>query len=153
MEAEVLEEEQLAVAQPLHGVDGPHPERVAGDGDVSAEDLREALGDRSQPQTVLDLAVRAAEVAREDHPRAVGQEEVDRRDRGTDARIVRDLAVLQRDVEIDADEDALAGDVRVADRELVHGDDGPARRGQAAVPAVDGSFEATIAMRSAQRQL
>ena len=44
----------------------------------------------------------------------------DRRDRRADARVVGDLAVGERDVEVDADEDAFAGDVRVADRELVH---------------------------------
>ena len=44
----------------------------------------------------------------------------DRRDRGPDPRVVGDLAVRERDVEVDAHEDALAGDVRVADRELVH---------------------------------
>ena len=67
---------------------------------------------------------------------------VDRRDRGPDARVVGDLAVGQRDVEVDADEDPLAGDVRVADGELVH-------RGQ----AVTGRRAATNAIRSATRQL
>ena len=61
---------------------------------------------------------------------------------GTDARVVGDPAVGQRDVEVDADEDPFAGDVRVADRELVH-------RGQ----AVTGRRAATNAMRSATRQL
>ena len=40
--------------------------------------------------------------------------------RGADARVVGDLAVRERDVEVDADEDALARDVGVADGELVH---------------------------------
>ena len=60
-----------------------------------------------------------------------------------DARVVGDLAVRQRDVEVDADEDALAGDVDVADGELVHGS------GQAAT----GRRAATKAIRSATRQL
>ncbi len=68
---------------------------------------------------------------------------VDGRDRSADARVVGDPAVGQRDVEIDANEDALAGDVRVADRELVH------RSGQAAT----GRRAATKAIRSATRQL
>ena len=67
---------------------------------------------------------------------------VDRRDGGPDARIVGDPAVGQRDVEVDANEDPFAGDVRVADRELVH-------RGQ----AVTGRRAATNAIRSATRQL
>ena len=47
-------------------------------------------------------------------------ERADGRDRRTDPGIVLDLAVSDGDVEIDADEDALPSDVRVADRELVH---------------------------------
>ena len=39
-----------------------------------------------------------------------------RRQGRADARVVGDLAVLERDVQVGADEDALAGDVRVADR-------------------------------------
>ncbi len=39
---------------------------------------------------------------------------------GHDPAVVRDLAVLERNVEIHADEDALARCVQVPDRELVH---------------------------------
>ena len=154
VEAEVLEEEELAVAQPLHGVDRADAERVAGDRHVAAEELRQALGDRPQAEAVLDLAIGPAEVAREDHPRPVGQEVVDRRDRGTDARIVGDLAVLQRDVEVDANEDALPGDVDVADVSLSMG-----RSGCSRPPPSGGAGGASRelrgdeASRSAQRQL
>ena len=41
--------------------------------------------------------------------------------RGPDARVVLDLAVLDGHVEVDADQDALALRVEVADGELVHG--------------------------------
>ncbi len=37
------------------------------------------------------------------------------------AGVVDDLAVLERDVEVDADEDLLACRIEVADGELVHG--------------------------------
>ena len=60
------------------------------------------------------------------------------------ARVVGDLAVRERDVEVDADEDALAGDVRVADGELVH---------RSAAQAATGRRAATKATRSATRQL
>ena len=40
---------------------------------------------------------------------------------GPDPRVVGDLAVRERDVEIDPHEDPFAGDVRVADGLLVHG--------------------------------
>ena len=63
------------------------------------------------------------------------------------ARVVGDLAVRERDVEVDADEDALARDVRVADRELVHGS------AVARQAAATGRRAATNAIRSATRQL
>ena len=44
----------------------------------------------------------------------------DGRQRRADARVVADHAVLQRHVEVDADEHALALQVEVADRELRH---------------------------------
>ena len=73
---------------------------------------------------------------------------------GPDARVVADLAVGQRDVEVDAHEDALAGDVRVADGELVHVRLRLRwRPGQGGRSAATGSRAATNAMRSATRQL
>ncbi len=142
VEAEVLEHEHLARSEALDRVLGADPERVAGDRHVPPHELGQDLADRPEAEPVLDLAVRPAEVAGEDHRRPGVEERDDGRDRGTDARVVGDPAVGQRDVEVDADEDPFAGDVRVADRELVH-------RGQ----AVTGRRAATNAMRSATRQL
>ena len=71
---------------------------------------------------------------------------VDGRDRRADARVVGDLAVVERDVEVDADEDPLARDVDVADGQLVHAVMRCRRRTRRGAPA-------TNAMRSATRQL
>ena len=147
VEPEVLEEQQLAGTQPLDRVLRPEPEGVAGHRHVPADQLREALADRPQPETVLDLAVGTAEVAGEDHPRPGVEQRRDRRDGRPDPRVVGDLAVGERDVEVDPDEDALARDVDVADRQLVH--DRAVSPGQAAT----GRRAATRAMRSATRQL
>src|SRR4029079_8226324 len=57
---------------------------------------------------------------REDDLRPLGDERVDRGDRGPDPRVVGDLAVRERYVEVDAYEDALARGVEVAYRQLVH---------------------------------
>ena len=155
VEAEVLEEQQLPVPQPLHGVLGPDPEGVAGHRHVPVEERAEALGDRPQPQAVLDLAVRPAEVAGQDDPGALGEQGPDGRQGRPDALVVGHLAVGEWDVEVDAQEDALARGVDVADGELVHGSpwSGPgwrpvgrgaglwARDGQARTPA--GSRAAT----------
>ena len=143
VEAEVLEEQHLAGAEALDGVLRPDAERVAGDRHVAAEQLGQALPDRPEPEAVLDLAVGAAEVAGEDDRAPAWSSALIVGMRGPDARVVGDLAVGQRDVEVDADEDALARDVDVADGELVH------RPAQAAT----GRRAATNAIRSATRQL
>ena len=58
------------------------------------------------------VALRAAEVrAHGDLAGAALEQQPERRQRRADARVVRDAAVLERDVEVGADEDALAGDV------------------------------------------
>jgi hypothetical protein len=108
VEAQVLQEQGLAGAEAAHGVLGARPEGIARAGDVEPEERREPLGDGAQPQAVQDLAVGAAEVAREDHPRALVQEVPDRGNGRPDPGVVLDLPVLERHVEVDADEDALA---------------------------------------------
>ena len=140
------------------GVLGADAERVAGDRDRAADQLAEPLGDGPQAEAVGDLAVGPAEVAGEDDPRALRLQVADRRQRGADARVVGDLAVRERDVEVDAHEDALARGVHVTDGELVHArcpfrepGEGASGSGQAAAAA--GRRSATNCARSATRQL
>src|SRR4029079_10036112 len=64
----------------------------------------------------LRFALRAAEVRGQNHRRALLERVCDRRQRGPHARVIRDAAILQRDVEIDADEHAPA-----AEREVPNG--------------------------------
>jgi hypothetical protein len=60
------------------------------------------------------LVLRAAQVRAEPHLRGVTLEQkLDRRQRSPDPRVVRDMPVLERDVEVDAREHALARDVGV----------------------------------------
>ena len=120
VEAEVLQEQDLAVAEALDRVLRAHAEGVAGHRDRLAHELAEALGHRPEPEAVADLAVRPAEVAGQDDPGALGLQVPDRGQRRPDARVVGDPAILERDVEVDADEDALARGVEVPDGELVH---------------------------------
>jgi len=120
MEAEVLQEDRLARAHSLHGILGAGAKRVTGDGHIATKELRQALADGPQPQAVLDLPIRASEMTGEDDLGAVGEEARDRRQGGPDPGVVGDLAVGQRNVEVDAHEDALARGVEVADRQFVH---------------------------------
>ena len=81
--------------------------------DRPAEQLRQAIGDRPQAQLRFDLALRPAEVAGEDDRRALLERVLNGRQRRLDARVVADDAVLERDVEVDADEDALALEIEI----------------------------------------
>ena len=128
VEAQVLEQQRFAWSQPLDLVLRANPERVAGDRHVLTDEQRQALGHRSKPEAVLDLPVRSAQVAREHDAGAAGQQVADGRNRGANARVVGDLPVLERHVEVDAEEDPLSGGVEVANRELVHEPISPWRR-------------------------
>jgi hypothetical protein len=66
VEAEVLEEQDLAGSKALDGVVGPDAERVTGHRHVAPQELGQALADRPQPEAVLDLAVGSPEMARQD---------------------------------------------------------------------------------------
>ncbi len=68
VEAEVLEQQDLARAEALDGVLRPDAERVARDRHVAAEQLGQPLADRPQAEAVLDLAVRPTQVAGQDDP-------------------------------------------------------------------------------------
>ena len=74
---------------------------------------RQMLGDRLQAELRLRLALRPAEMRREDHRRAVIERVGDRRQRRANAGVVGDPAVLDRDVEVDADEHAPAVEAKV----------------------------------------
>jgi hypothetical protein len=121
VEPQVLEQDDLAGAHPLECVFGADAEGIACDRHVAAQQLGQPLADRAQAKAVGDLAVGSAQVAGEDDLRPGLHERDDGRDRGADPRVILHLAVGERDIEVDAHEDALAGDIRIADRELVHG--------------------------------
>ena len=78
----------------------------------------EPLGHRTERELHVPRAFRAPQVTGHDRERACVQRELDRWQRRLDARVVADDAVLDRDVEIDPDEDAPAAQIEVADRQL-----------------------------------
>ena len=115
VEAQVLEEQQVARAQLVDGVLDARAERVAGHPHRAAKELAEPIGDRLEPKRVVDLAVRTPEVAGQDHDRALLEEVDQGRQAGPDPGVIGDPPVVERDVEVGAQEDALAADVDVAD--------------------------------------
>ena len=116
VEAQVLHHEHVAVAQRrgLRLRVGPH--RVGGEHDGLAEKLGQALGGGAQRERFLEaLAGRSSEVAHEDDARALLHQTLDGGQRGADARVVGDGAVLHGHVEVDAHERALAARVQLVD--------------------------------------
>jgi hypothetical protein len=106
IEAQVLEHHDLAVG---------HVVEVLRELHVRAEQLAQPLGDRPHRQLRV-RPLRAPEMAGEDEPGAPLAQRLDRRQRGADARVVRDPPVGERHVEVDAHEHPLALDVEVVER-------------------------------------
>ena len=89
-----------------------------------AEEFLQLRGDGLERELGDLLAIGPAEVRHEHHRRALFQSKLDRRQRRDDALGIGDGTgnLVLRDVEIDAHEDALAGEVEVADGfEFWHG--------------------------------
>ena len=80
------------------------------------DQLAQALGNRRDREGRIG-ALRPPEVRADRHVRGVPLEEkLERRQRRPDARVVRDAPVLERHVEIGADEDLLPRDVSLSNR-------------------------------------
>ena len=115
LEADVLEQQHVARAQPGgHRLDllADHRRRLL---HLGAEQLGQALADRPHRERRVDLALRPAEVGDEDQRGAALAQQLDRRQRRADPRVVGDPAAVERHVEVDPDQHPLAGDVGVAD--------------------------------------
>ena len=116
--ARVLEHQHVAGLEPLDAAPHLRPDDVGRLMDARVDQLAETLGDRLQRRLGV-AALRPAEMRAEHEPRALLEQQLDRRQRGPDARVVRDAPVLERDVEVDAREHRLAGpDLEVADGAL-----------------------------------
>src|SRR3954454_1309433 len=112
--ADVLEHEDVARPQRV----GLGPRLLADDPrrelDVGAEQLAQAP--RCRPQRQLGLAVLGpAQMGDQDEARAPLAQFLDGGQRGLDPAVVGDPAVLERDVEVDPHENALAFDVDVVE--------------------------------------
>ena len=114
---------------------------------VGSEQLEQPLGDRRDRIRGVG-PLRAAEVrADDDLCRVALEQQAQGRQRRSDAGVVGHAAVLERDVQVRAHEDSLAGDVGVANRpRAVHGY-------AVAAAASTGSVSPIMAIRSTSRQL
>ena len=84
------------------------------------EQRAQPLSDRPQTGRFNDLALGPAKVAHQHDGCAVVEQVLDRGQRGADARVVLDLAILDGDVEIDAHDNAFALRIEIPDGLLLH---------------------------------
>ena len=121
VEPQVLEQHHLVVCVRLrHGRARRFADAVGGEDDRAPEQLRQARDHRREAVLGHRLAFRAPEVRGEDDRGALFERVPDRRQRCADAGVVADHAVLDRHVEVDADEDTLAGEIEIFDGEFHH---------------------------------
>ena len=86
-----------------------------------AEQLLQARGDGLEAHLRIRLALGTAEVGREDHAGAVVERVLNGRQRRLDALVAGDfhfapVVLLQRDIEIDANEHAFAVEIEITNR-------------------------------------
>ena len=120
VEAQVLQQQHLTWPERARCPLGRGAHAVVDEGDLLAEPLGQALAHRAQAQLGPRHALRTTEVAHQHHRRAVLERMADRRQCRDDPCVVRDAAVLDRHVEVDAQEDALACQIEVRDAQLGH---------------------------------
>lgn len=108
VETDVLENEDLARLDGGNGLGGLLTIRVSNKSNVKARELGELLGDRLEGELGLEAStLGTAEVAHEDDASVVLNEVVDSGQGCLDAGGVANDAILDRHVEVNADENAL----------------------------------------------
>src|SRR5579864_5312388 len=84
----------------------------------TSEESRQSVGDRPEAHLTIRLPFRAPQMAGDDRGAAVFNRVTNRGQGFANARVVADHAGLQRNVEVNPDEEAFARDVEIADRKL-----------------------------------
>ncbi len=120
VEANVLEQDEITVGERRRGFARGLADAIGGECDRESEARAELARYRGERIFRARRTVRAAEVREHDRARALLVQVAQRRERRHEPRLVGDGAVLHRDVEIFADDDALAADVEILEREEVH---------------------------------
>src|SRR5207247_8247712 len=104
-EASVLDERDTAARQPARRGDARGG--IGNELDGRAEQLLEIGDDLLQRVLRVGAALGPSQMRQQDDARAFVPQVLDRGQRGTQARVIGDLAVFERDVEVDAYERAL----------------------------------------------
>ena len=109
MEAQVFEQQHVAVLERLGRGFRFRADAIGREGHGLAEQLRQARGGRFQTHFGIHLALGPAQVRSQNQPAAALQDVLNGGQRGLDARVIGDFAgVVQGYIEIHAHENALA---------------------------------------------
>ena len=121
IETQVLQQQKLTRLQRGRLGLGILADDIPGEEHVHAQQLRQALGHRCKREALLPRALRLAEVRAGDHGSAVVEQVADRRQRGHDALVARDLAgcLVLRNIEVTAQQHFFAGKRDVPDGHFV----------------------------------
>ncbi len=121
VEPQVLQQHDLLVCVRLrHGRARRFADAVGGEDHRAPDQLRQARDHWRKAVLGHRLAFRATEVRGENDRGALFEGVPDRRQRCADAGVVANHAVLDGYVEVDADEDTLAGQIEIFDGEFHH---------------------------------
>jgi hypothetical protein len=123
MEPEVFEQNRAATwrRRRVDAIDGAlHlvADTLIDERDRPAEQFAEPVRNRAQAELRILFSLRPAQMAREHCGRAVVERVLNRRQAGAQPRVVVNPSVFQRHVEVDANEDALAFEVEILDRDF-----------------------------------
>ncbi len=118
--AGVLHQDHPAGRQRVDRRPGGRADAVVGEGDRRAQQPGERPGHRLQRHLGHALALGPVEMGEQHHFRALPRQRPDGRQRGLQAGIVADRAVMHRHVEIDAHQRALVLDVGVGEAAEAH---------------------------------
>ncbi len=110
VEARVFEDQDVATGELLDGLIGHGADAVFGEGNRLVENFGEGGGHRAEGKGRVGFAFGAVEMAADDDFGAFVREFADGGGEALDAGEVGDFAVLDRDVEVGADQHAQAGD-------------------------------------------
>ena len=117
MEPDVLEEDDVARRQRAHRLLHAGPDRIGQERHGASQQLAEPLRHRRERQGWI-APLWPPQVRHETDRRAALEQRMDRRQRRADACVVRHLVAVERHVEVDPNEHALAARIEVLDRAL-----------------------------------
>src|ERR1700730_6594843 len=120
MEADVFEQQDAAVGEGFALPLGIGADAIGRERDGPLQKFFEFLRGGRQGILWLRATLRPAKVRGEDETSSLVNGETQRRKGFADARVVGDETVLDRDVEVDADEHALAVELEIVDGEFAH---------------------------------